>query len=127
MANSTLHVPVSGLRWALVRRLLLAIPIGLFLGGILINAFGVGTAAAMIGGLVFSFAVFLGTIGLVGRRRPAVIEADRRAAAGRNGLRDREQRRRRTLGFRRWRLARCDETLAAVTPQVVAGVDRRRP
>ncbi|MCU1522917.1 MAG: hypothetical protein JWN19_3302 [Arthrobacter sp.] len=76
MANSTLHVPVSGLRWALVRRLLLAIPIGLFLGGILINAFGVGTAAAMIGGLVFSFAVFLGTIGLVGRRRRAVLEAD---------------------------------------------------
>jgi hypothetical protein len=75
-----LPVPVSRLRWALARRLIFAVPVGLIIGGKLIHAFNVdesdsGTAAAMLGGMGLSFALFLGIIWLLGRSRRAAFQA----------------------------------------------------
>lgn len=75
-----LPVPVSTLRWALIRRLSFAVPVGLFLGWRLNRAFnteesGSGTAAAIFVGLGLSFALFLGIIWLLGRRRRAAFLA----------------------------------------------------
>ena len=55
-----LPVAVSSLRWALARRLLLAIPAGVFLGGMLTTALNLETAdpsgdAAMLAGLAAIF------------------------------------------------------------------------
>lgn len=78
-ATSKLPVPVSRLRWALVRRLLFAIPLGLLFGVMLINGFKVNdsalAAAAMAGGTGLSLSLFLGIIWLVGRRRQALFAA----------------------------------------------------
>ena len=75
-----LPVPVSSLRWALARRLIFAVAVGLFFGGKLINAFntdesGSGSTAAMAGGMGLSFALFLGIIWLQGRHRRAAFAA----------------------------------------------------
>ncbi|WP_160664187.1 hypothetical protein [Pseudarthrobacter sp. ATCC 49987] len=75
-----LPVPVSTLRWALIRRLSFAVPVGLFLGWRLNRAFnteesGSGTAAAIFVGLGLSFALFLGIIWLLGRSRRAAFLA----------------------------------------------------
>ena len=75
-----LPVPVSSLRWALVRRLVFAVPVGWLLGGMLINAYHVdgsasGFAAAMLGGMGLSFALFLAIIWLLGRSRRAAFAA----------------------------------------------------
>ncbi|XAS65916.1 hypothetical protein VUN84_11980 [Micrococcaceae bacterium Sec5.8] len=75
-----LPVPVSSLRWALMRRLIFAVPVGFFFGGKLINAFntdesGSGTMAAMGGGMGLSFALFLGIIWLLGRSRRSAFAA----------------------------------------------------
>lgn len=69
-----LPVAVSSLRWALVRRLLLAVPVGLFLGGMLTTALNLETAdpsgdAGMLAGLALSFALFLTVLWLLGRSR----------------------------------------------------------
>ena len=75
-----LPVPLSKLRWALVRRLVFAVPVGFFFGGKLMNAFnidesGSGTMAAVVAGLGLSFALFLGIIWLLGRSRRAAFAA----------------------------------------------------
>lgn len=77
-ATTKLPVPVSRLRWALVRRLVFAIPLGLLFGVMLINGFKANesaTAAAMAGGVGLAFSLFLGIIWLVGRRRRALFAA----------------------------------------------------
>ncbi|MET4137514.1 hypothetical protein [Pseudarthrobacter sp. PvP090] len=75
-----LPVPVSKLRWALARRLLFAVPVGLFFGGKLMDAFntdesGSGTMAAVVAGMGLSLVLFLGIIWLLGRRRRAAFAA----------------------------------------------------
>jgi uncharacterized membrane protein YgcG len=75
-----LPVPVSKLRWALVRRLIFAIPVGFFFGGKLMSAFppaesGSVTLAAMAAGMGLSFLLFLGIIWLLGRSRRAAFAA----------------------------------------------------
>lgn len=75
-----LPVPVSKLRWALVRRLIFAVPVGLFFGGKLMDAFntdesGPGTMAAVAAGIGLSFVLFLGIIWLLGRSRRAAFAA----------------------------------------------------
>lgn len=79
-ATTELPVPVSRLRWALVRRLSFAIPLGLLFGVMLFNGFKVNgsvpaTAAAIAGGMGLSFTLFLGIIWTVGRRRRALFAA----------------------------------------------------
>ncbi|MEO3932526.1 hypothetical protein WMO79_06910 [Micrococcaceae bacterium Sec7.4] len=77
-ATTKLPVPVSRLRWALVRRLVFAIPLGLLIGVMLINGFKANesaTVAAMAGGVGLAFSLFLGIIWLVGRRRRALFAA----------------------------------------------------
>ena len=79
-APTRLPVPVSRLRWALVRRLLFAVPLGLLFGVMLINGFKVNdsapaTAAAVAAGLGMSLTLFLRIIWLVGRRRQALFAA----------------------------------------------------
>ena len=77
-AATKLPVPVSSLRWALVRRLFFAVPLGLLFGVMLFNGFkqkDSATAAAMAGGLGLSFSLFLGIIWTVGRRRRALFAA----------------------------------------------------
>ena len=69
-----LPVAVASLRWALVRRLLLAVPVGLFLGGMLSTALNLETAdpsgdTAMLAGLALSFILFLTVLWLLGRSR----------------------------------------------------------
>lgn len=75
-----LPVAVSSLRWALVRRLLLALPVGLFLGGMLSTALNLETAdpsgdAVMLAGLALSFALFLTVLWLLGRSRRKAFAA----------------------------------------------------
>ncbi|WCI09490.1 hypothetical protein PJ267_07775 [Arthrobacter sp. OVS8] len=76
---TTLPVPVSSLRWALVRRLIFAIPFGLLFGVMLINGLKLNDSGhattALAGGMGLSFAVFLGIIWLVGRRRRTLFAA----------------------------------------------------
>ncbi|BCW66275.1 hypothetical protein NicSoilB4_10380 [Arthrobacter sp. NicSoilB4] len=79
-AATKLPVPVSRLRWALVRRLFFAIPLGLLFGVMLFNGFTVdgsepATTAAFAGGMGLSFSLFLGTIWIVGHRRRALFAA----------------------------------------------------
>ena len=79
-AATKLPVPVSSLRWALVRRLSFAIPLGLLFGVMLFNGFELNdsvpaTAAATAGGMGLSFSLFLGIIWIVGRRRRALFAA----------------------------------------------------
>ncbi|MGP4033975.1 hypothetical protein [Pseudarthrobacter sp. 1C304] len=76
-----LPVSVAGLRWALVRRLLVAVPVGLFLGGMVATAFGLesadpATEAALLYGMAFSTASFLAVTWLLGRSRRAAFAAD---------------------------------------------------
>lgn len=78
IATTKLPVPVASLRWALVRRLVFAIPLGLLFGVMLINGFRVNESAVMAvmaGGVGLSFSLFLGIIWLVGRRRRALFAA----------------------------------------------------
>ena len=75
-----LPVPVSSLRWALGRRLIFAVPVGLFFGGKLMDAFNAdesdsGTMAAVAAGMGLSFVLFLGIIWLLGRSRRAAFAA----------------------------------------------------
>ena len=75
-----LSVAVSSLRWALVRRLLLAMPVGVFLGGMLTTAFNLETAdpsgdAAMLAGVALSLALFLTVLWLLGRSRRKAFAA----------------------------------------------------
>ena len=75
-----LPVPVSKLRWALVRRLVFAVPVGFFVGGKLNSALntdesGSRTAAAILVGMGLSFALFLAIIWLLGRSRRAAFVA----------------------------------------------------
>ena len=71
---------MSRLRWALVRRLVFAIPLGLLFGVMLVNGFEVNDPAfsiteALAGGTGFSLCLFLGIICVVGRRRRALFAA----------------------------------------------------
>lgn len=70
-----LPVPVSKLRWALARRLIFAVPVGLFFGGKLMDTFNTGTMAAVAAGMGLSFVLFLGIIWLLGRSRRAAFAA----------------------------------------------------
>lgn len=63
-----------------MRRLIFAVPVGLFFGGKLMDAFNTdesrpGTLAAVAAGMGLSFALFLGIIGLLGRSRRAAFAA----------------------------------------------------
>ena len=85
-----LPVSVASLRWALVRRLLVAVPAGLFLGGMVATASGLesadaATEAALLYGLAFSITLFLAVTWLLGRHRRAAFAAaggDPHAAGG---------------------------------------------
>ncbi|MCU1532702.1 MAG: hypothetical protein JWO49_2273 [Arthrobacter sp.] len=72
-----LPVSKTRLRWRLALRLLLAVPVGLVLGGFILGAFGLeddaGAAWAGFCGLVLSFAVFLFTIRRLGVSRRAAF------------------------------------------------------
>lgn len=75
-----LPVAVSSLRWALVRRLLLALPVGMIIGGMLSNAFhrepgDPGTEVAALGGTTLSVVLFLTVIWLLGRSRRSAFAA----------------------------------------------------
>ncbi|KUM41092.1 hypothetical protein [Arthrobacter sp. EPSL27] len=75
-----LPVSVASLRWALVRRLLVAVPAGLFLGGMVATASGLesadaATEAALLYGLAFSITLFLAVTWLLGRHRRAAFAA----------------------------------------------------
>lgn len=78
-APTTHPVPVPSLRWALARRLGFAVPLGLLFGVMLINGLRVNdpghAATALAGGMGLSFALFLGIIWLVGRRRRTLFAA----------------------------------------------------
>jgi hypothetical protein len=68
------------LRWRLALRLLLAVPVGLFIGGFIVSALGLeddaDAAAAGYCGIALSFALFLFTIWRLGvSRRAAFAEA----------------------------------------------------
>ena len=69
-----LPVALASLRWALLRRLLLAVAVGLVIGGMLSNAFTLepgdpGTEVATLGGITLSVALFLAVTWLLGRSR----------------------------------------------------------
>jgi uncharacterized membrane protein YgcG len=73
-----LPVPLASLRWTLTRRLLLAIPVGLFLAGLLLDPLGgsdFGTLRAILAGQAAAFAVVLTLVWLAGRRRRAAFAA----------------------------------------------------
>lgn len=75
-----LPVAVASLRWALLRRLLLAIAVGLVVGGMLSNAFTLepgdpGTEMAALGGITLSLALFLTVTWLFGRSRRSAFAA----------------------------------------------------
>lgn len=71
---------VASLRWALLRRLLLAIPVGLVVGGMLSNAFKLEpgdpvTEMATLGGITLALALFLTVTWLSGRSRRSAFAA----------------------------------------------------
>lgn len=75
-----LPVSVASLRWALVRRLLVAVPAGLFLGGMVATAFGLestdpATEAALLYGMALSIAAFLAVTWMLGRSRRTAFAA----------------------------------------------------
>ena len=75
-----LPVAVASLRWALLRRLLLALLVGLIIGGMLSNAFDLepsdpGAEVAMLGGTTLSFTLFLMVTWLLGRSRRTAFAA----------------------------------------------------
>lgn len=73
-----LTVPLASLRWTLIRRLLLAIPVGLFLAGLLLDPLGgsdFGTLRAILTGQAAALAVVLTLVWLAGRRRRAAFAA----------------------------------------------------
>ena len=75
-----LPVAVASLRWALLRRLLLAVPVGLVTGGMLSNAFNLepgdpGTEVATLGGTALSLALFITVTWLLGRTRRSAFAA----------------------------------------------------
>jgi hypothetical protein len=72
-----LPVSKTRLRWRLALRLLLAVPVGLFIGGSIVSAFGLdddaGAAAAEYCGVALPFAPFLVTIWRLGGEPPAAF------------------------------------------------------
>ncbi|CAI3803525.1 hypothetical protein [Pseudarthrobacter sp. MM222] len=71
-----LHVPLASLRWTLTRRLLLAIPVGLFFAGLLLDPLDgsdFGTLGSILVGQAAAFALVLTLIWLAGRRRRAAF------------------------------------------------------
>lgn len=73
-----LPVPLASLRWTLTRRLLLAIPVGLFFAGLLLEPLGdsdFGTLRAILVGQAAAFALVLTLVWLAGRRRRTAFAA----------------------------------------------------